>query len=75
MKFTCTRCLTEISMGVDRASYNRFKKSLCLNCQELEIEETYPNGLREIASKNLNDYRGLARTDEDSTALLKEDLA
>ncbi len=58
MKCICSRCLTDISIGIDRASYNRFKKALCLNCQELEIEETYPEKLRDIAMKNLKEYKG-----------------
>lgn len=67
MNFTCTRCLTDISVGIDRASYHRFGKPLCLNCQELEIEETYPQGLSDIALRNLKEYQGTARTGEVSS--------
>ena len=58
--YTCDRCLTEITWGVYKTSNNRYQRPLCYQCQELEIEETYPEKLKEFALKQLQEYTASA---------------
>ncbi len=57
MKSVCQNCEKEISFRMEQASQNRFHKSLCIECQIVEIRKTYPPKLAEMSIKNLEQYR------------------
>ena len=59
----CDRCLVDISWHTYDVSFNRLNKGMCLNCQELTIEETYPPELAKVAIERLLQY-GTTHTDE-----------
>jgi len=56
-RFYCDYCSKEVSWKMAQTTGNRYRKTLCWDCQLKEIDKTYPPKLAEEAKKRVREIR------------------
>jgi len=56
-RFYCNYCGKEVSWRMAKTTGNRYKKTLCWDCQLEEIDRIYPKKLAEEAKKRVKEIR------------------